>query len=85
MPDNIKEDTLRLQDIIEQKEQDGIFIVEWLIQLCDEYENLWECIVPAIKGLWDRWGIDVRNADMFIVMNEYYDDVSHDADWGEAE
>lgn len=85
MPIDMDADTQRLRDIIEQKERDGIFIVEWLIQTCDEYEMLWECIVPAIEGLWNKWKIDVRNADMFLIMYDYYDEEMHDEMWGEAE
>jgi hypothetical protein len=85
MPIDMDADTQRLRDIIAEDDRNGGYMVEWLIQTCDEYEMLWESIVPAIEGLWKKWKVDVRNADMFLIMYVYYDEEMHDEMWGSSE
>lgn len=85
MPIDMDADTIRLRNIIEEDDRSGGYMVEWLIQTCDEYEMLYESIIPAIEGLWMKWKVDVRNADMFVIMNDYYDEISHDETWGSSE
>jgi hypothetical protein len=85
MPIDMYADTQRLRDIIAEDERNNGHMVDWLIQTCDEYEMLYESIIPAINGLWSKWKVDVRNADMFVIMNDYYDEISHDEMWGSNE
>ena len=85
MPIDMDADTIRLRNIIEEDDRSCGYMVEWLIQTCDEYEMLYESIIPAIEGLWMKWKVDVRNADMFVIMNDYYDEISHDETWGSSE
>jgi hypothetical protein len=74
-------------------ERDTWFVEEWirghpsrfsieerLTQLCDNYDELIYCIIPASTMLMKEYHLHVGNADMYRILLHHYDDETHEPD-----